>query len=41
MSTVKPAKKTKVPPPGRKLSLKEAEERVVKKFGNALEKLAK
>ena len=41
MSTVKPAKKTKVPPPGRKLSLKEAEAHVTKKFGNTLAKLAK
>ena len=41
MSAVKPARKTKTLPPGRKLSLKEAEERVTKKFGKALAKLAK
>ena len=41
MSTAKPTKKTKIPPPGRKLSLKEAEERVNKKFGKALARLAK
>ena len=41
MSTTKPVKKTKIPPPGRKLSLKEAEERVIKRFGKALAKLAK
>jgi hypothetical protein len=41
MSTVKTAKKMKIPPPGRKLSLKEAQEHVNKKFGKALAKLAK
>ena len=41
MATVKQAKKTKIPPPGRKLSVKEAEERISKKFAKALERLAK
>ena len=41
MSTIKPVKKPVIPPPGRKLSLKEAEERVNKKFSKALAKLAK
>ena len=40
MSTVKPVKKTKIPPTGRKLSLREAGARVNKKFGKALAKLA-
>ena len=41
MSTTKTANKTKIPPPGRKLSMKEAQERVNKRFAKALAKLAK
>jgi hypothetical protein len=40
MQTTKPPKKP-LPPPGRKLSLKEAQERVHKKFAKAFAKLAK
>ena len=35
------APKKQLPPPGRKLSLKEAQERVHKKFAKAFAKLAK
>ena len=41
MSTVKPVKKTKIPPPGRKLSPAEARALANRKFAKALEKLAK
>ena len=40
MRTTKPPKKP-LPPPGRKLSLKEAHERVHKKFAKAFAKLAR
>ena len=40
MNTAKPAKKP-IPPAGRKLTLKEAQERVNKKFAKAFAKLAK
>jgi len=40
MQATKPPKKP-LPPPGRKLTLKEAQERVHKKFAKAFAKLAK
>ena len=36
-----PKPKKKIPPPGRKLSMQEARDRVNKRFAKALEKLAK
>jgi len=41
MSTGKTATKRVIPPPGRKLSFKEAREHVNKKFGPAFAKLSK
>ena len=41
MSTVKPVKKTKIPPPGRKLTAAEARALANKKFAKALSMLAK
>jgi hypothetical protein len=41
MTPVKTPTKKPLPRPGRKLSLKEAQERSIKKFGKAYAKLAK
>jgi hypothetical protein len=41
MITTKPQRKKPLPPPGKKLSVREALERTNKKFGGALAKLAK
>lgn len=41
MSSAKPAPKTRIPPPGRKQSLKEAQKRINERFAKALAKLAK
>jgi hypothetical protein len=41
MNAMKLQQKKQLPPPGRKVSLKEALERTNRKFGKALAKLAK
>ena len=38
---VKPAKKRKIPPPGRKMSKQEARDYTFRKFGPAMKMLAK
>ena len=38
---VKPAKKRKIPPPGRKMSKQEARDHAFRKFGPAMKMLAK